>query len=87
MKCEICGTELRAELAITEPGWIIFHECIIRGDTEQEVIDNYEKIRVSAHNSDYTKCTNEVFKYVTDNICDEGITKKVIKTILKKHFA
>ena len=48
MKCEICGTELRAEPAITEPGWIIFHECIIRGDTEQEVIDNYEKIRVSA---------------------------------------
>jgi hypothetical protein len=47
MKCEICGTELRAEPAITEPGWIIFHECIIRGDTEQEVIDNYEKIRGS----------------------------------------
>ena len=49
MKCEICGTELRAEPAITEPGWVIFYECIIRGDTEQEVIDNYEKIRVSAH--------------------------------------
>jgi len=47
MKCEICGTELRAEPAITEPGLIIFHECIIRGDTEQEVIDNYEKIRGS----------------------------------------
>ena len=41
----------------------------------------------TSSNSDYTKCTNEVFKYVTDNICDEGITKKVIKTILKKHFA
>ena len=29
-------------------------------------------------NSDYMKCTNEVFKYVTDNICDDGITKKEI---------
>jgi len=41
----------------------------------------------TTHNSDYAKCTKEVFKYVTDNICDEGITRKEIKAILKKHFA
>ena len=45
------------------------------------------KAQSAPSNSDYTKCTNEVLKYVTDNICDEGITKKVIKNILKKHFA
>jgi len=48
MKCEICGTNLRAEPAITETGWVIFHECIVKGNTEQEAIDNYEKIRASA---------------------------------------
>ena len=43
--------------------------------------------KITTDNSDYTKCTNEVFKYVTDNICDEDITKKEIRAILKKHFA
>ena len=55
MKCEICGLELRAEPAITEPGWVIFHECIVKGETKQEVIDNYEKVRVSEGNRDDVK--------------------------------
>ena len=85
MECEICGTELRAEPAITEPGWIIFHECIIRGDTEQEVIDNYEKIRASAHNSDYTKCTAEVLRYI--KYSKDSKAGRDIAEIIKKHFA
>jgi len=101
VKCEICGTELRAEPAITEPGWIIFHECIIRGDTEQEVIDNYEKIRVSAHNSDYAKCSHVIGLIcgvldITISECDElnlhEIYHKIveIKNVVKElsqHFA
>ena len=88
MKCEICGTELRAEPAITEPGWIIFHECIIRGDTEQEVIDNYEKIRVSAHNSDYAKSCDDCI-YGVDGCqheppCTTGTGKPYYK---KRDFA
>ena len=63
MTCEICGTELRAEPAITEPGWIIFHECVVKGDTEQEAIDNYEKLRASAHNLDAKiKAHNRVYQ-------------------------
>ena len=46
-----------------------------------------EKLQNKLSNRDYSKCTNEVFKYVTDNICDDGITKKEIRAILKKHFA
>lgn len=53
----------------------------------KELETELEQLQNTSSNSDYTKCTNEVFKYVTDNICDEGITKKVIKNILKKHFA
>lgn len=43
MKCRNCGEELRAEPAITEPGWIIFHECIFKGATEKEVIENFAR--------------------------------------------
>ena len=43
MKCKYCGQVLRAEVAITEPGWIIFHECVIRGATEKEVIEEFER--------------------------------------------
>ena len=43
--------------------------------------------KFASPNSDYAKCTSELFKYVTDNICDDGITKKEIRAILKKHFA
>lgn len=43
MRCRVCGEELRAEVAITEPGWIIFHECITRGATEKEVIEEFER--------------------------------------------
>jgi hypothetical protein len=57
------------------------------GDLLKQAKKEIEQLQSAPSNSDYTKCTNEVFKYVTDNICDEGITKKVIKTILKKHFA
>ena len=56
MKCEICGTDLKAEPAISEPGWIIFHECVVKGDTEQEAIDNYKKIIMSLYYSDYVGC-------------------------------
>jgi hypothetical protein len=56
MKCKNCGTELRAQLAITEKGWIIFHECIVRGDTEKEVIANFEQLQNTSSNSDYAKC-------------------------------
>ena len=38
-------------------------------------------------NSDYAKCSNELLDYITDNICDNGVSKKEIKAILKKHFA
>ena len=41
----------------------------------------------TSHNSDYTKCSNELLDYITDNICDNGVSKKEIKAILKKHFA
>ena len=48
--CPICGEILKAELAITEPGWIIFHECIIRGNTAQEVKELFEKARRRRNN-------------------------------------
>jgi len=43
MKCRNCGKELKAEPAITEPGWVIFHECIFKGATEKEVIKNFAR--------------------------------------------
>ena len=55
------------------------------GDVAIEILSEYKKI--TSDNSEYTKCTNEVFKYVTDNIFEDGITKKEIRAILKKHFA
>ena len=54
---------------------------------DRHFMDDVDQLLKTAHNSDYAKCTNEVFKYVTDNICDDGITKKEIRAILKKHFA
>ena len=43
MRCRNCGEELRAEVDITEPGWVIFHECITRGATEKEVVERFER--------------------------------------------
>ena len=61
MKCKNCGETLKAEVAITEQGWIIFHECITRGDTEEKVIENFNNLLTAKNNIEVCRiCGGEV---------------------------
>jgi len=60
MKCKNCGETLKAKIAITEQGWIIFHECITRGDTEEKVIENFNNLQNTSSNSASTQLLDEL---------------------------
>ena len=57
----------------------------VTGENISELRDACRKLLETAHNSDYTKCLNELWRHIQKNAKNGSFIKSSIAEILKKH--